>query len=383
MKAVVIGAGTMGHGIAQLAAVAGYDVTLNDVSDELLNRAVEKIRWSLSKMSESGRLKESVDSVMSRLNTDKSLENALKATSVMFEAVPEVLDLKLKLFRIAGTVAPNNSMLATNTSSIPVSEIAKVVPNPERVIGMHFFNPPQLMPLVEIVKGQKTSDSCVKAATDISKRFGKEPVLVSRDVPGFIVNRVLARLLNTSCAMVAHGAATVESVDSALKYRLGFPMGAFELADYSGIDVFYLVFRAIKERGFKMHECPLFEEKYRRGELGFKTGSGFYRYPEAGKYHRASISREAGAGVDITMLVAPAVNEAIWLIREGVSVPQDIDRATKLGLGYPQGILEIGSKIGMQNVMRALITLRELTSWDEYEPDTLLQEIVLSGTKLI
>lgn len=383
MKVAVIGAGTMGHGIAQLAAMAGYNVTLNDVSDDLLNRAVEKIKWSLSKMSESGKLKESVDSIMSRLNTDRSLENALNGVSVMFEAVPEKLELKLKLFSVAGTAAPEDSMLATNTSSIPVSEIAKAVPNPERVIGMHFFNPPQLMPLVEIVRGQKTSDGSVKAAVDISRRFGKEPVLVNRDVPGFIVNRILARLLNTSCTIVAHGEATVESVDSALKYGLGLPMGAFELADYSGIDVFYLVFRAMKERGFMMHECPLFEEKYRRGELGFKTGSGFYRYPEAGKYHRAGISREAGARVDTTMLVAPAVNEAIWLVREGVSVPQDIDRATKLGLGYPEGILEMGSRIGMQNVMRALNRLREMTSWEEYEPDTLLQEIVMSGTKLV
>ncbi len=382
MKAAVIGAGTMGHGIAQLAAMAGYNVTLNDVSDDMLNAAIEKIRWSLGKMNEGGKLKESIDSIMSRLSTEKSLDDALSAASVMFEAVPEMLDLKLKLFKIAGAMAPDDALLATNTSSIPVSEIAKVVPKPERVIGMHFFNPPQLMPLVEIVRGQKTSDGYVKAAVDISKKFGKEPVLVNRDVPGFIVNRVLARLLNTSCALVTFGAATIESVDSALKYRLGFPMGAFELADYSGIDVFYLVFQAMKERGFVMHQCSLFEEKYGRGELGFKTGSGFYTYPAAGKYYRASISRDAGAQVDLAMLVAPAVNEAIWLVREGVSEPQNVDKATKLGLGYPQGILEIGNEIGMQRIMRAIYKLREMTSWDEYEPDTLLQEIVLSGTKL-
>ncbi|MEM3556863.1 MAG: 3-hydroxyacyl-CoA dehydrogenase NAD-binding domain-containing protein, partial [Conexivisphaerales archaeon] len=357
-------------------------VSINDVSEELLNRAVERIRWSLSKMNEGGKLKENADSIMSRIRVNVSLNDVLNGVSVMFEAVPETLDLKLRLFRVADELAPHDSLLATNTSSIPITEIAEVVQQPERVIGMHFFNPPQLMPLVEIVRGKKTSDNYVNKAVDISKQFGKEAVLVNRDVPGFIVNRVLARLMNTSCVLVTHGATTIESIDSALKYRLGFPMGAFELADYSGIDVFYLVFQAMKERGFMMHECPLFEEKYKRGELGIKTGLGFYKYPEAGKYHRAVISTEAGTNVDLAMLVSSAINEAIWLVREGVSEPRDIDRATKLGLGYPQGILEIGNKIGMQKIMNALNSLRELTSWDEYEPDSLLQEIVLSGAKL-
>ncbi len=336
MKAAVLGAGTMGHGIAQLAAMAGYDVTMYDISDEILNKALEKIRWSLSKMKESGKLKEDINSVISRLSTQKSMPEALNGASVVFEAAPEVLDIKLKLFEVAGTAALRDSLLATNTSSIPISEIANAVPNPERVIGIHFFNPPQLMPLVEIVKGKATSESSVKRAIDISRQFNKETVLVYRDVPGFIVNRILARVLNTACMLVNHSVATVEAIDSALKYK-----------------------------------------------LGFKTGKGFYSYPEAGKYHRANISREAGEGIDVNLVVAPAINEAIWLIREGVSKPNDIDKATKLGLGYPQGIIEIGNKIGMQNVMRALNSLRELTLSNEYEPDSLLQEIVTNGTKLI
>ncbi|MGC8558197.1 MAG: 3-hydroxyacyl-CoA dehydrogenase NAD-binding domain-containing protein [Nitrososphaeria archaeon] len=380
-KVAVIGAGTMGHGIAQLAAIAGYSVVLNDISKELLNNAIKKIEWSLNKIKESGRLSEEVEAVMSRLTAAVSVDEALNGASVVFEAVPERLDLKLDVFRKADRLAANDSLLATNTSSIPISEIASSLTRPERVIGMHFFNPPQLMPLIEIVRGQKTADDYVKTALDISKKFGKEAVIVNRDVPGFIVNRVLARLMNTACVVVSHGKATVEAVDSALKYRLGFPMGAFELADYSGIDVFYFVFKAMKERGFKMHDCGLFEEKFNNKELGIKTGRGFYSYPEPGKYHRANISREAGERLDISELVAPAVNEAIWLVREGVSEPQDINKATKLGLGYPRGILEIGNEIGMPEVMHALTRLRELTSWDEYEADTLLQEIVLSGSK--
>jgi enoyl-CoA hydratase/3-hydroxyacyl-CoA dehydrogenase len=380
-KVAVIGAGTMGHGIAQLAAIAGYSVTLNDVSDELLSNAIKKVEWSLNKMKEGGRLNEGVEAVMSRLTATVSMDEALNGASVVFEAVPERLDLKLDVFRKADKLSAENSLLATNTSSIPISEIASSLTRPERIIGMHFFNPPQLMPLIEIVKGQKTANNYVKTALDISKKFGKEAIIVNRDVPGFIVNRILARLMNTACAVVSHGKATVEAVDSALKYRLGFPMGVFELADYSGIDVFYLVFKAMKERGFKMHDCGLFEEKFNNRELGIKTGRGFYSYPEPGKYHRASISREAGEMVDISELVAPAVNEAIWLVREGVSEPQDINKATKLGLGYPRGILEIGNEIGMPEVMHALTRLRELTAWDEYEADTLLQEMVLNGSK--
>jgi len=381
-KVAVIGAGTMGHGIAQLSAIAGYSVMLNDVSEELLNSAIKKIEWSLNKMKESGKISEEVKGVMSRLTAVISMDEALSGASVVFEAVPERLDLKVNVFKKADKLSAEDSLLATNTSSIPISEIASSLERPERVIGMHFFNPPQLMPLIEIVRGQKTSDSSVKAALDISRKFGKEAVMVNRDVPGFIVNRILARLMNTACIIVSYGKATVEAVDSALKYRLGFPMGVFELADYSGIDVFYLVFKAMKERGFKMHDCRLFEEKFSNGELGIKTGKGFYSYPEPGKYHRANISREAGEIVDVSELVAPSVNEAIWLVREGVSEPQDINKATKLGLGYPRGILEIGNEIGMPEIMRALERLRDLTSWEEYEPDTLLQETVLSGSKI-
>ncbi len=312
-KVAVIGAGTMGHGIAQLAAIAGYSVVLNDISKELLNNAIKKIEWSLNKMKESGRLSEEVEAVMLRLTAAVSVDEALNGASVVFEAVPERLDLKLDVFRKADRLAADDSLLATNTSSIPISEIASSLTRPERVIGMHFFNPPQLMPLIEIVRGQKTADDYVKTAL--------------------------------------------------------------------GIDVFYFVFKAMKERGFKMHDCGLFEEKFNNKELGIKTGRGFYSYPEPGKYHRANISREAGERLDISELVAPAVNEAIWLVREGVSEPQDINKATKLGLGYPRGILEIGNEIGMPEVMHALTRLRELTSWDEYEADTLLQEIVLSGSK--
>ncbi|MCE4628146.1 MAG: 3-hydroxyacyl-CoA dehydrogenase family protein, partial [Desulfurococcales archaeon] len=245
----VVGAGTMGHGIAEVAAMAGYKVYLADIKKEILDKALERIRWSLEKLYSKGVLRETVDAVMSRitpvvnLNPDGSyteeFANVLKQTDFMIEAIIERLDLKQQLFAFADEHAPPHAILATNTSSLPITEIASATKRPEKVVGMHFFNPPPLMPLVEVIRGEKTSDETVEVTVALAKKFGKQPVVVKKDVPGFIVNRILARFINTACHLVHKGLATIEEVDATVKYVLGLPMGVFELADYSGIDVFY------------------------------------------------------------------------------------------------------------------------------------------------
>ncbi|MGC9210136.1 MAG: 3-hydroxyacyl-CoA dehydrogenase/enoyl-CoA hydratase family protein [Acidilobus sp.] len=385
---LVVGAGTMGHGIAEVAAISGFKVYLADISQEILQGALEKIRWSLSKLSEKGQLKESVDSILSRITPIVSvkpdgtfsddLAKAAGEADMVIEAVPEKLELKQALFKFIDQHRKGRIIMATNTSSLPITEIAAATTAPELVVGMHFFNPPPLMPLVEVIRGEKTADDVVQAVIEIAKRMAHQPVLVNKDVPGFIVNRILARFMNTACWLVAKGKATHLEVDSAVRYKLGLPMGAFELADYSGIDVFYLIAVAMTQRGFRQTPCPLFEEMYKSNRLGMKTGKGFYDYPKPGVYARPQIPRELADKVDPVLLLAPAVNEAAWLLGNGVATRDDIDKAVKLGLGWPKGVFEFADQYGLDSIQRALEQLKQEIG-PEYEPEPLIRQMVSQG----
>ncbi|MDP8002909.1 MAG: 3-hydroxyacyl-CoA dehydrogenase [Caldisphaera sp.] len=386
---LVIGVGTMGHGIAEVAAIAGYKVYIADINNEILNSALEKMKWSLSKMYEKGGLKESVDTIMSRVkpivdsdsqgNFTKEFENVIKEADLFIEAIPEKLEMKQQLFKFIDKNRKKESIMATNTSSLPITEIAAATSSPELFVGMHFFNPPPLMPLVEIIKGAKTSDETVSVTYKIAKKFGKQPVIVKKDVPGFIANRVLARFMNTACWLVHKGTASILEVDASVRYNLGFPMGAFELADYSGIDVFYFVNKAMTERGFKMIHCPLFEQKFNSKELGMKTGKGFYEYPKPGAYVRPQIPKDLANKVDPILLMAPAVNEGAWLLENDVATKEDIDKAVVLGLGWPKGLFEFADDFGIDNINKALKQLKQLIGNDEYEPTNLLVNMESQG----
>jgi enoyl-CoA hydratase/3-hydroxyacyl-CoA dehydrogenase len=385
----VVGAGTMGHGIAELAAISGFKVYIADVNMDILRGALDRIRWSLSKLSERGVLREPVDTVISRItpvisvNPDGSwsqdLASVLTQSQFMVEAIPEKLELKQSLFEFADRYAPQDAILATNTSSLPITEIAKPTRRPERVVGMHFFNPPVLMPLVEVIRGASTSDEVVRVTVEVSRRFGKTPVVVNKDVPGFIVNRILGRLMNTACYMVERGLATVEDVDATVFYTLGFPMGVFELADYSGIDVFYLVSTAMAERGVKGIPCRLFEEKYRSGRYGVKSGEGFYKYPEPGKFVKPAHRRELAGKADPALLLSLAVNEAAYLLREGVASKEDIETAVKLGLGWPKGVFEFADELGIDRIVESIRRVKGETGLEFLEPDPLLVKMVGEG----
>ncbi len=378
-KIAVIGAGTMGHGIAEVAALSGYDVWIVDVAEEFLKNAMEKIKWSVGKLYEKGQIKESVETIISRVHPTLSFDEALVDADFIIEAVPEKIELKKEIFSKLDEKSPKHAILATNTSSLPISEIAEATKRAEKVIGMHFFNPPVLMPLVEVIKGDKTSEETVNVTYELAKKFGKQAVLVNKDVPGFIVNRILFRIFNVACWIVESKKADILEVDATARYKLGFPMGVFELADYSGIDVGYLVSKAMSERGYSAHPCVLFEEKYRANELGMKTGKGFYSYPAPGKYSRPEIPKEKAEKLDPLLIIAPAINEAAWLLREGVASRDDIDKACKLGLGYPKGVLEYADEYGIDNVVKALEYLRDSSGWFGYSPDPLLLQMVKEG----
>ncbi|AFA39936.1 3-hydroxyacyl-CoA dehydrogenase [Pyrobaculum oguniense TE7] len=381
-KIAVIGAGTMGHGIAELFAIAGYEVALVDIAEDFLKKALQNIEWSLRKLAEKGQVKEDPSVILSRI---KPIVNdvckAVEGAELMVEAAVENIDVKKKVFSEADRCAPPNAILATNTSSLPITEIAEAV-RPERkplVVGMHFFNPPVLMPLVEIIKGAYTSDETVKKIADYAAKLGKQTVVVNKDVPGFIVNRILARVNEAACWMVARGEATIQEVDSALMYKAGLPMGAFILMDYTGIDVVCFIGDAMLKRGFKSHPCPVITQKCQEKKFGVKTGEGFYKYPAPGKFQWPEVPKSAGDKIDVTYLLAPAINEAAYLLREGIATREDIDKAVKLGLNWPKGPLEFADELGIDAVVKALETWRQKTGYEEYEPDPLLKEMVSQG----
>ncbi len=273
----VVGAGTMGRGIAQVAAAAGYRVLLHDPVPEAIQAALDRIRASLTRAAERGRLAEPVAAVLARVEPRSGLEELAEAPLAV-EAVPERLELKQEVFR---TLAERNRgmLLATNTSTLPVTAIARPVPGPERVVGLHFFNPPTRMPLVEVVPGLFTSEAAVAAALAFARSLGKEPVVV-RDTPGFLVNRV-ARPFYGEALVLAGDGVPFETVDRVLR-GLGFPMGPFELMDLIGLDVNLAATRSVWEQSFfadRYRPHRLQVERVTAGWLGQKTGRGFYPYP--------------------------------------------------------------------------------------------------------
>lgn len=365
-KVAVIGAGVMGHGIAQVFAMTGYDVWMRDIAKEILDKAMSRIRSSLERFAKKGRLKESVETILSRIHPTLSMEEAVKDADFIIEAVPEKLDLKKKVFAEVDSLAPPHAIIATNTSSLSITEIASATKRPDKCIGMHFFNPPQILKLVEVVKGEKTSDETVKAVMDLARKLGKEPVLVKKDVGGFIVNRILFALLNEAAWFVYKKEGTVIAVDSALIHKTELPMGAFWLADFIGLDVCWDILVALKKRDLKIEPCPLFKEYVDKGLLGVKSGKGFYDYTVS---KRPSIPAEAGADIDPKIFFAPAINVAAWLLRNDVASLEDIEKAVKLGLNWPRGIFEYADEWGIDRIV-------EILKARGYEPDPLLVNMV-------
>ncbi|QKR01066.1 3-hydroxyacyl-CoA dehydrogenase/enoyl-CoA hydratase family protein [Metallosphaera tengchongensis] len=365
----------MGHGIAELAAIAGNEVWINDVSKEILEQALSRVRWSLSKLKESGGVKEDVEKIMSRITAEVNQDEALRGSDFVIEAVKEDLELKRGIFKKAEVLAPN-AVLATNTSSLPIEEIASPLNSKERAIGMHFFNPPVIMPLVEVVRSKDTSDQTVNRTVEMARSMGKETIVV-RDVPGFFVNRVLLRIMEAGCFLVESGRATVEEVDSSAMEELGFPMGVFLLADYTGLDIGYSVWKAVTSRGFEAFPCKSTEKLVLAGNLGVKSGSGYYKYPSPGKFSRPALpqsTKKLGR-----YLLSPAVNEVTSLIEGGVVSKEDAERGCILGLGLPKGILSYADEIGIDQVVNTLEEIAKETGMSHFRPSHVLTDMVREG----
>jgi 3-hydroxybutyryl-CoA dehydrogenase len=283
-KIFVAGAGLMGGGIAQVCAQAGYHVTMRDVTDEILNKSIRTINWSVGKFVEKGKVAGTVDDIMGRLNVTTDLAAAADVDFV-FEAIIENLEAKRKLFAELDKLCPAHTILATNTSAIPVTEIAEATQRVTQVAGTHFFSPVPMMKAVEIVKGLGTSDETVETADTLCKSIGKETIRVNLDVAGIVLNRLNFPSTVEAIKLVESGVTTVEDIDKGMRLGFGRPMGPFETGDMAGLDVGYNAMLAVyrETRDPKFHPPMLLQRKVKLGHLGRKTGIGWYRYDENGK----------------------------------------------------------------------------------------------------
>ena len=375
-KITVLGSGVMGHGIAQVAATVGYNIVLRDIEQSFLDNAMKKIQWSLGKMVEKQKLSQSdADSIYGRITPVVDLKEALKGTDLLVEAVPEDMELKKKVYAEVDMYAEDKTLYASNTSTLPIGEMASLTSRPSRFIGLHFFNPPQLMPLVEVIPGHLTSSEIVNLSLDLIRNIGKEPVLCKKDVVGFIVNRIFIPLIHEAAYCLDRDNAEMTQIDSAVKFKMAFPMGIFELADYTGLDV---VFKASKEmisRDKKViNPHPLIEKLYSEKKLGQKSGSGFYNYGSDNKYERVNLSEKEAEKYDPIAIVSVAANNAAWLLTNGVCDIGDLDKALRLGMGLKKPLFTIVKESGLKKV---LVTLENMSNkyGEFYEPDPYLRKI--------
>lgn len=376
-KIAVVGAGDMGHGIAEVALLAGYPVRLYDVNEEAVQRGAERIYASAEKLAEKGKVPaQLIEKIRSEtLQTTTDLQDAVKDADLVIEAAPEVLELKKSLFSQLDEYAPASALLATNTSTMSVSQIAESTNRLDQVLGLHFFNPAVLMKLVEVIRGDKTSEQTLETGMQLGQRFGKIPVKVRRDTPGFIANRVNQAPAVLIQAMLERQEFTPMGIDAFMR-SLGAPMGPCELLDYVGIDVAVHVGKYFAET---LHAdygpTPHLEALLAEGKLGKKSGQGYFDWSKG----RPEIDLSQATKVFSPLMnIFVQINEATKLVEDGVCSVADVDTALIHSTGNPIGPISVGRQISKWDLRDQLEILAAKYENTVFEPT---QRLIEGGYK--
>ncbi|MHB8361090.1 MAG: 3-hydroxyacyl-CoA dehydrogenase, partial [Thermoplasmataceae archaeon] len=378
-KIGIVGAGVMGHGIAEVFAVAGFEVILGDVNDELLSKAMEKIKWSVNNLAKKGKLKENPDKIAERITVTADL-GAFSSVDYIIEAVREDSDTKRAVWEKLDSIAKPECIFSSNTSTIPISELASMSKRHTKFIGLHFSNPPVIMPLVEIIMGDKTEQETLVLAIELMKAIGKDYVVLHKDVPGFLINRLNDKIILEAMNILEEGTRK-EDLDAMVRFRLNFPMGICELLDFVGIDTVYNANRELSNHGFTTAHSSILKEKVDSGKLGMKSGEGFYKYSVKNTYSRQKIIPSDNMYmISPIRLLSAAVNEAAWIIRNGVATREDVEKSMIMAMNWPEGLLSIADKYGIGVIISNLNKRYEETKESRYITDPLLEDMLNAGT---
>ncbi len=371
-QVTVIGSGLMGSGIAQVIATAGINVNLFDSFPEALDKGKSGIEKSLARLVKAGRMKsDDLSKVMGRIKFYREMEESLAGSELVIEAVPEIPELKEEVFNSVEKFANPDAILATNTSNIRITEIASKLKNPERLVGMHFFNPPAMMKLVEVIKGEKSSESNFQEVFNFSKKIGKEPIKVYKDTAGFVVNRISAPESLYFILLLENKVDSPEAIDSFARSQ-ALPMGPYELMDYVGIDtVLHSLEYYNKTLSSAYGKTTIPQKMVSEKRLGIKTGEGFYKWKE-GKAQVPSAS--PSTKVELLDVFCLEINEATKLIEEGVASPEDIEKGFSLGMNRPFGPVSVAKGLSNKEVKDKLIQLHEKYGADVFKPAKSIDE---------
>lgn len=372
----IIGSGAMGSGIAQVAAMSGHKVKVYDNNPAALEKAEINLKNTLTKLVEKQKIdKEKANSIIVNTHYTSTL-NDFKDCGLVIEAIVEILDVKQKVFAEIESIVNENCILATNTSSLSIASISSACKNQERVIGIHFFNPAPLMPLVEIIPSITTSEEVLKLSKSLIDSWGKTTV-ITKDTPGFIVNRVARSYYGESIRIYEEGLADFATIDWAMKTFGGFKMGPFELMDFIGNDVNYKVTESVWTQFFyEPRFKPSLTQKrlYEAGWYGRKTGRGYYNYADGALMPAPKQDEKLGNYI-FNRVLCMLINEAVDTMYLNIASREDIEVAMTKGVNYPKGLIQWGEEIGWNNVLTTINNLYEEYQEDRYRPSVLLKRL--------